>query len=157
MYINHLTLSTGHISRTIREDIGDEVIDLLKPWLNNAIESGEKMPLPVAELSHFAASAYIESGGLVVTVFAPTGPHETGKPAKNTEMPLVTFAIAIRSRHRPLWDIMIANCDNLKDGLKMPDMPWIAVNLYETSVLYPDSLAWLGDFERCVAWTWLEK
>lgn len=36
--------------------------------------------------------------------------------------------------------------------------PWCLVQLYDTMALVPtEGAAWLGDYERCLAWAWLES
>lgn len=37
-----------------------------------------------------------------------------------------------------------------------PEAPWCAVLLHKTLPLGGDATLWLGDFERCVAWAWIE-
>lgn len=90
MYINHLTLITGHNARTSRADVDDDVLALVAPWLLSIVNAGQKSPLPVPALSHFSAVAYVQDGGLVVTVYGSSGPHLPGQPA-NSDIPLVTL------------------------------------------------------------------
>lgn len=68
-YLAHLTLTTGHLRKSYREEVGDEAIALLAPWLANSILTGAREPLPVASLAHFAASATVENGPLLCTVW----------------------------------------------------------------------------------------
>lgn len=143
-YINHLTLASGHIRRSERAEVDDETLKILAPWLSDAINSGERHPLPVAELAHYEAAAFVEDGGLLVTVFAG-------------ENPLVTFGVAQRSRHGGnLWAKMLANFP-AKPGTQKPAEPWCAVALHPALIAHPDAMGWMGDFERCVAWAWITR
>ena len=154
MYINHITINTGHNARTSRADVADDVLAIVAPWLQSIINTGNKTPLPVTELSHFSAVAYVQDGGLVVTVYGPSGPHKQGQPA-SADIPLVTFFVAQRSRHsEPLWAMLLANFVH-PDGIKQQSAPWCAVVVHPSAIAHRDSLEWLADFERCVAFAWI--
>lgn len=156
MYINHTTLTTGHNARTSRADVADDVLAIVAPWLQSIVGAGQKSPMPVQALSHFSAIAYVQDGGLIVTVYGPDGPHERGQPA-NADIPLVTFGVAQRSRHsEPLWAMLLANFDH-PEGIKQPGTPWCAVVMHLSIMAYADAIDWLADFERCVAWAWITR
>lgn len=144
-YLNHITLSTGHNRRSPRTEVGADVIAWLRPWLDRLLASGIPLPLPETSLAGYSASAHIEQGGLVITVFA-------GADA------LVTMAIAERSRQSaPLWAYMQAQHGPFAAGIEAPNAPWLAAALRPGIGLHMDASDWLGDFERCIAWTWLER
>ena len=156
MYINHTTLTTGHNARTSRADVADEALAVVAPWLLSVVGSGQKSPLPVPTLSHFSAMAYVQDGGLVVTVYGSSGPHQPGKPA-SADIPLVTFGVAQRSRHsEPLWAMLLANFERAP-GLGQPATPWCAVAVHPSITAHADAIGWLADFERCVAWAWITR
>ena len=156
MYINHLSITTGHNARTSRADVADEALAVVAPWLQSIVRSGQKSPLPVAALSHFGAVAYVQDGGLIFTVCGPDGPHERGQPA-NADIPLVTFGVAQRSRHsEPLWAMLLANFDH-PEGIKQPATPWCAVAAHPSIMAHTAAIGWLADFERCVAWAWITR
>ena len=147
-FINHITLNTGHTRSSPRDEVSNEIIKTLAPWLLSAIKSGEKEPLPVPDLAHYSARA-IKDVGLVVSVF--------GNLLKEPTVPIITFGIAARSREATdLWAYLNANF-GVKEKIKIPSTPWCAVHLHHSAALFPDALAWLGDFERCVAWAWLSR
>ena len=156
-YLHHITLSTGHTARTNLADVAPEVIEALTVWLPATLNSGQMHALPVPELCHFAAQAFVQDGALVVTVSAPIGPHQPGKPHAGQTMPLVTFGVAQRSRHGAvLWGLMV-KAFGCKPGLQVPQTPFCAVAIHPGIAIYKGPGKWLGDFERCVAWTWLES
>lgn len=156
-YITHITLATGHARHSPREEVGDDILRVLHPWLADMIASGESRPLPVLALYHYAASAALEGGGLVCTIWGPAGPHVPGRQHIGEMMPLVTLGVAQRSRQGPdLWALMLAQFGGL-EGLARPAEPWCAVALHPTLARYPDSAEWLGDLERCIAWAWITR
>lgn len=143
-YLNHITLSTGHNRRSPRSEVSDDVTAWLSPWLDKLLAGESVLPLPEPSLAAYSAAAHIEQGGLVMTVFA-------GADA------LVMFAVAGRSRQSdPLWAYMTAQ-HNAAAGLAAPAVPWLAVALRPGLAEHSAATEWLGDFERCVAWTWLEQ
>ncbi len=147
MYINHITLSTGHLARTQRADVTDATIKTLRPWLKSAIESEDPYPLPgeLGSRQGFAMSASVDRAGLICHV----GHQDAGQ--------LVTFGVATRSRQSAeLWAWLCAQYGSA-EALTAPGTPWCAVALHPGLLMRPDAGAWLGDFERCIAWTWLEK
>lgn len=157
MYLNHITLPSGHTRRSPRAEVSDEALALLAPWLRAAANSGGRAALPVAELSHYSAAALIEGGGLVVTIYGPAGPHVAGRPHAGDVMPLVALGVAQRSRQGgDLWAMMLANF-GCADGLQKPGEPWCAVALHPSLIDTPDAAHWLGDLERCIAWAWITR
>lgn len=147
MYLNHITLSTGHLARTSRADVSDDTIKALQPWLKATIAHQADYPLPgpLGVRDGFVMSASLQGGGLVCHV----GQVDTG--------PLVSFGVAARSRQSgELWAWLCAQYGSA-DALTAPSVPWCAVALHPGFLHQPGASAWIGDFERCVAWTWLER
>lgn len=143
-YLNHITLSTGHNRQSPQSEVSADVIEWLRPWLDKLLSGGVPLPLPEPSLAQYSAAAHIEQGGLVMTVFA-------GAEA------LVTFAVAARSRQAaPLWAYMTAQ-HGAAPGIGAPGVPWLAVALRDGLKSRDAANEWLGDFERCAAWTHLSK
>ena len=143
-YINHITLATGHNRQSPRTEVGADVIAWLRPWIDKLLTSRTPLPLPETSLAAYSAAAHIEQGGLVMTVFA-------GADA------IVTFSVAGRSRQsEPLWSYMIAQ-HGAAPGLAAPAVPWLAVAVRDGLTAHSEASEWLGDFERCVAWTHLSQ
>jgi hypothetical protein len=157
-YINHLTLATGDNRRSPRAEVGDDTLAALVPWLDSLTSApGVRLPLPVASLSHYAATATVEAGALLCTVWAPAGPFQPGRPAPGEGLPIVTFGVAQRSRHGAALWALLARQFAVRPGLQRPSEPWCAVVLLPAALHYPDAMGWLGDFERCVAWAWISR
>lgn len=147
MYINHLTLSTGHLSRIERGDVSGETLARVRPWLAAVTASGGTHTLPVSALSDYTASAVVVNGALIVSVFAPNG------------APLVSIGVAKRSRHgAPLWEALTGpQMPPAAPGISQPSEPWCAALLWPTLAANLSAARWLGDFERCVAWAWCTR
>ena len=154
--INHLSITSGHNARTSRADVADDVLAIVVPWLQSIVGAGQKSPLPVPALRHFTAIAYVQDGGLIVTVYGPSAPRRPGQPA-NADIPLFTFGVAQRSRHSdPLWAMLLANFEH-PAGIKQSATPWCAVAVHPSITAHADAIGWLADFERCVAWAWITR
>lgn len=157
MYIHHLTLSTGHLSRIERGDVSGETLARVGPWLAAlAASPGDSLPLPVDALSDYTGLAAVLDGSLIVTI---SGPAMKSGPMRGKRPPLVTIAVAKRSRHgAELWPLLQApHMPAVKRGLTRPAEPWAAVSIWPTVMLYRDSVHWLGDLERCIAWAWCTR
>jgi len=125
--------------------VAAEVTTLLGSWLPNVINSGKYHPLPVPALAQYSAQAFVQDGGLVVTVYGP-------EPDIGPRLPWVTFGVAHKSRHaEALWCLLVANF-GAHPTAKRPSIPWCAVAVLPTAPLDPKILGWLADFERCIAW-----
>lgn len=144
-YIQHITLTTGHVTQQPRSAISDEAMAVVVQWLRDAI-AVESLPVP--GVADCCASALVSDGALVVTVSNAT---------PGVSMPLATFGVAVRSRHAAnLWEMM-SGMPGVRLGLRQPTTPWCAVVPYPTLVAIPSAQDWLGDFERTVAWAWATR
>ncbi|MBP2302502.1 hypothetical protein [Azospirillum picis] len=159
-YLDHVTLTTGHSRRSPRSEVSEEVVSLLAAWLDRALLPDDPLkappvPLPVPELQDFTSHVFTLAGGLIVTVYGPD--ILTVPPAAPEPIPLVTFAVARRSRGADkLWDTLLQAAPGVAPPV-MPRTPWVAVVEHPTEPIFPDAVGWLGDFERCVAWAWIER
>jgi hypothetical protein len=156
-YINHITLTTGHCNRSGRDQVMDETLAILRPWIAASLAAEVPVPLPVTPLAHFSGRCIIDDGALVCTIYAPGGPHVAGQPTGAEGFPLVTLGVAQRSRHGgDLWALMLANF-GAYPAAKRPAEPWCAVALHSSLAAYPEATRWLGDLERCIAWAWITR
>lgn len=158
MDINHITLSTGHLRQSPRSEVDDAVLAWVSPWLNTALASRKRTPLPLPELAHYSALGLVEDGALVVSVYGPSGPHSEGRAALGgTGTPLVTLGVAQRPEiGQSLW-AMMGIAFPVQAGLQKPAEPWCAVAVHPSAIMYLESITWLADFERCVAWSWITR
>lgn len=145
-YINHITLSTGHARRSPRAEVAEDTIRMLTHWLAKALAHDGAYPLPgPLGAEGYKAALSVEHGTLLCTL------------SVNPLQPLLTFGVAARSRQSgELWAMMCAQYGSA-DALTAPGTPWCAVALHPAIASRPDVADWAGDFERCVAWAWIEK
>lgn len=155
--LQHITINTGHSRWSDREEVGDVPLAVVSGLLDQALAVAGPIPLAPAALSHYTLKATVDGGALLATVSGPIGPHLPGAPHRGSTAPLATIAVARRNRQtRALWTMIWASHD---PAVPPPpgSAPWIAVLLHPTLNLYPDAQRWLGDFERCLAWAWIER
>ena len=157
-YIHHVTLNTGHNRRSPRAEVSDATLALMSPWLQSMVETGARLPLPAASLSHYSATAMYLAGALVATIYAPRGPHTPGKPHDGDAEPMVTIGVAQRSRQgADLWGLMLATF-GAAPGCQRPAEPWCAVALLPAMIAHGAAVVdLLGDLERCIAWAWITR
>ena len=130
--IRHVTWETKDVKTTLRGDVRDDVIEMTIPLVREAMDGGEAK----AGGTGFWFSASVELGSLRVGIR-----HEAlGR------QDVVTMTV-----HPPLVDGEPADVNVSISGL----MAAIAngTDMVEGSVL--NSVAMLGDLERCLAWAWL--
>lgn len=156
MYIHHLTLATGHLTRIERGDVEGETLARMGPWLAVLTKTATAMPLPTSALTGFSALSGVYAEGLMITISGP--PAATGR-MQGKAPPLVTMAVAKRARHADaLWPLITGPVmPQVKPGVIRPPEPWCAVAIHPTIMMHPESMEWLGDLERCVAWAWVSR
>lgn len=150
-YIRHLTLDTGHQRDSYRDEVDDGVLELLRPMLDRAVR-GEHVPVPGAvEPSGCTMSGGVgRSRALLLTVSGPTalGRHSVERT------PIVQIAVAPDSlASAELWRTWIGS----ERDDRTPRPPWCAVRLMAGMAVYPQAAHWLGDYERCCAWAWIDR
>ena len=139
-YLHHVTLATGHQRRSPRAEVAESAMAVMAAWLDRALLVEAPQPLPVPG---YTAEAMTAPGGLVVTVSAVAG------------VPLVTFGVARRARNAAgLWR-RLSGLAQVQES-EPPPAPWIGVVVLPALATDP-AVRWLGDFERCIAWAWIER
>jgi len=141
-YLWHITLETGHSRRSLRTEVSDEIILMLRPHLEGALRRGT-VPLPIEggyQLKATAAGAFL-----------------VGTILDRDDTPIVTFGVAPRSRGAAkLWAMLHDGRPTDTEAPQPPAAPWLAVRMEFGALDFPDALDWLADYERCIAWTWIE-
>lgn len=137
-YVEHITLPTGHVIRSPRSDVSDDVIRYAATTINQALaESSGPIPL-VAPTPGCKIDARAIGSALVVTLYGADGPW-------------AVIGVAPHSRIAPkLWSNLIGIYPSCT--IDRPSAPWVAAAL-----LVKDTPEWIADFERCVAWAWIER
>lgn len=139
-YLYHLTLDTGHARKSYRSEISDDALRLCAELVER-IKQSPGIPLTLPGPPGYTISALISGQCMSAQVFADAN-----------ELPLISFAVAARERcGAAIWKKLGG-----PDG-KQPDAPWLAVRLEVGIVSSMAATEWLGDFERCVGWAFLES
>ena len=141
-YLWHLTLDTGLGRRSERSEVGDAVVTTLSQQIAEMLDG-----LPVEVRPGYGLSGAAARGALLATVSGAHGP-------------LVTVAVAPSGRSSPLlWEQLRRSApagETLPEDAPQP--PWCAVRIYPAALARDeDAVRWLGDFERCLAWAWIER
>lgn len=127
-YIWHYTVSTGHGRRSARSEASDAAVTICKLQIAEALRDQTPYVQPDYRLKASAAG-----GALLATLMAG-------------DRSVVTAAVCRKSRDSArLWAMIGQN------GAP-PAPPWLA------AIIHTDdpAILWAGDWERCVAWAWIE-
>jgi hypothetical protein len=145
----HLTVNTGHGRLSPRHEVRDDTLPAVTPLL-----SPGDHPLPF-ELGR-------EGWHLVV----PTCPAGWLGTLYLRDVPMATVAVAATAADEAaLWPALEALYLKVTDQgppaaadwrapHQPPGLPWCAAVLVGP---LGAAAAWIGDFERCIAWAWLEQ
>ena len=143
----HVTLTTGHVRDSARTEIEPHVVQLLRPLLARVL-AGETVPVPYVPGGYTLRGAE-DDGCCALAVAGPTG------------VVVATIGVAGHpAGSAALWGQLHAYGPDrvpvATDATQPPTVPWCAVRLTLGGVLaHRDALDWLGDLERCLAWTYL--
>jgi len=146
-YIRHVTLTTGHVRDSCRHEISDEALAACRDLLRQILAAeGALAKIPGVGDYHLSGTA--AAACLVCTVWS-------GAPS----VCIATIWVAAHSRcGARLWRELHrwGETPVVTDPTCCPPEPWIAVALDTGIVQHPEAAHWLGDFERCLAWAWVE-
>jgi hypothetical protein len=151
-YIKHITLQSGHSRDSYAGEVRPDIIALCQVMIGECLATdGVRV--------NFPADLKLDGYTLMCGRFG--GGELTGSVwfGKTEPVPLVNFAIASKSRSgKHLWNALHeqATLPPATDPQPCPPEPWIAVSIEPDIEYYADALEWLGDFERCLAWAWIE-
>jgi hypothetical protein len=136
--ILHITLQSGETRRSYREAADDAAIASLRPMITS---DGERQ-IPSIDNRRLWVT---RSGRLLLaTVWA--------------QSPICTFAIADQAVGADkLWQMIHEDTQSNTHADRPPIPPWCAVRLEPGLVGRPEDRRWLSDFERCLAWAWIES
>jgi hypothetical protein len=140
----HVTLNTGHAVQHAWDDISPDALAALRPVLGGG------------DIPGYPGYQVIVSREPGAAIFTVTGPPPTPGDPRN---PLVTCGVAWHGTHaRTTWDSLVSNYDRLRMlGLGDPPpqmplaLPWCGIIVWPGIAFDKKALAWLGDYERCMA------
>ena len=140
-YLTHATASTGHSRRSYRSEVADDVVDIVKGWLPDLLAG---QPHGVLH-DRYAVRCEWSNGKSIGFVVSRL--NEQMQPAD-----IVRIAVCRHSkRAAPSWQFA---------GGKgtPPRVPFVAAGIIAGQLIGDDLMALpaIADFERCLAWAWLE-
>jgi hypothetical protein len=145
----HCTVNTGHSVEQPRSAIGPEAIEALQPLA----EHGGAIP----GCAPFRVTVTQGPGSAVFTVWRAKEPVVTCGLAWTADGEAEAWP-AIEKLYLDLSDSRPELVAPGKEAEKPTSRPWLAVVLLPFIVNQSrDDVSWLGDFERCMAWTILEE
>ncbi len=148
----HVTLTTGDVRWSPLAEVRATTIAELTQVLAECERNGSaEFPSPtglmiVQQLAPGASSRHTACW----TVREPQGPA------------LVTFGVAVKSRPgavlwRELHAIREPGVPIATRADDLPPTPWLAVLVHLPLMFAMQHADWIGDFERCLAWAWIES
>ena len=142
-YITHLTLTTGHVRRSYRHEVSDDVIAPVYGLIADALASGKRVPIPNFDGYEISAQSGARRA-VLISVY--NGPHL-----------LASFGVA-KKQAKSLWASLVESHCTVSDidPGKEPQEPWVASILWGALDDDLDAAMWIGDFERVAAWAWWE-
>lgn len=132
-FIWHETIQTQHTRRSFRSEVAPDVLAAVTDWL--------------------ARDAFDLPGGYRCVVVYRSEKCLQAEVYTGSGVRLVVLGVAAHARcGAPLW----ARLEGAPEA--KPAEPWCGVWLDPAGVAAdPDAYQWLGDFERCLAWAFLES
>lgn len=129
--MNHYTLNTGHNRESPRSEVSDDAIAVCRQLL-----SPGRHQLP-GVIGGYTLAVPLADFGWLGTVY-------------QARAPIATIGVAVDERDATIiWPAIVKMYGA---DVEAPPLPWCAVVLHVVSPAYE----WLGDFERCMAWAWIE-
>ena len=149
-YIRHLTIDTGHQRDSYRAEVADEVVAMLRPLIVQAKLCLAPIPGSSPECTMLAWTD--RARGLLCAVYGPPTIPTDGQSCLLTRFWVApTSLAAVRA-----WEGVVKSGFAAADQ-QPPPAPWCAVALGSGLGLHPQAAHWLGDFERCIAWAWIDQ
>ena len=138
--LHHVTLDTGHVRWSPRSEIADDLIALVATHIAAARRRG---PADVPRQPGYTARALARHGALAVTVRWQDEAEVVAIYVGATLLDAVTLGVALGEPAPPILQPEPA------------EAPACLVRLGVGLLDHPAAAAWLGDYERCMAWSWL--
>ena len=146
--LTHYTLNTGHSRESPRSEVGDDTIELCRKW---TVPGDFELP---PQFPGWRLKVTIE-GGLLATLTCERMPVATLGVANTAEVADKLWP-ALESFYHTITDLPIHRSADWQPAKQPPMLPWLSVILIDPSDIYTRA-TWLGDFERCMAWAWVEE
>lgn len=149
-YIDHVTLTTGHSRRSPRREVSAEAVALCQDLIARFATGKVSEPVPIPGPLGYSVSGRAGGKCMVATVWADGPPSEL----------VVTIGVAEHERcGAAIWRTLhdVAHLPTMTSRDEQPRAPWCGVLLEPAIAAHVEAMEWMGDFERCLAWAWLER
>jgi hypothetical protein len=145
----HYTLNTGHAVASPRSGVSQEAIQALQPLSDRGG--------PIPGCAPFRVEVTRGAGSAVFTVWRGQEPVVTCGLAWTVAGEAEAWP-AIEKLYLDLSDSRPELLAPAKEASKPASLPWLAVVLLQSLLTQSrNDVSWLGDFERCLAWTILSE
>lgn len=146
--MQHITLTSGDVRWSPREEVDDGLMRLLVDHLSAGLHATRTAPAPIPRMDGYAMHGTTDGNVLMASI---------SQWHAEAWMPILTIAAV--PADAPVQRIagLLTHAGDAPRELPRPG-PWCLVRLYDTAALVPpEDLLWMGDYERCLAWAWLES
>jgi hypothetical protein len=146
-HLHHVTLTTGHVRRSLREEVSAAALAACQRMLGE-VAGGLIASIPGTDLL-LSGSSLSRCATLWV--------HD------DDGINYLTIGLAAHSRcgarvWRRLHADAAAEAPIVTDADRCPPEPWVASRLERAAVLLSeDELMTLGDLGRCLGWAWVDR
>lgn len=136
-HLSHYTMNTGDLRMSLRSEVADDVVAQLAPML---VPGEHDIP------GFFPYLCNVETEGRLLVAEVRV---------RGLSLPICTFcvydSIADEDQAFRRLGFIVARAPESK---RTP--PCILVQLHDEALLHTAAMLWMGDFERCLAWAWIE-
>jgi hypothetical protein len=148
--LHHVTLNSGHVrANSPRSEVRASTIDRLLPIMDAALDPDMTAVVPLTG-GRFRLSASCGGETLLVVLLGMVA---------GQWIPVMMMGVSPETSEDAagLWLLLHAEGADLSTHPdSVPPSPWCAVRMLPGALLFPKVMRELGDFERCIAWTWIE-
>lgn len=148
-YIRHVTLTTGHARDCYRSEVTDDAIALCAGLIATFAAGKVSEPVAIPRVGPYSISGRGGGKCMVASVWSNGPPSEL----------VVSIGVAEHERcGATIWRTLhqVSQLPPATDVERQPRAPWCGVLLEPAIMHHMDAMEWLGDFERCLAWAWIE-
>lgn len=144
--MHHYTLNTGHSRISPRSEVGDDVIEFMQLFLESGdYDLHQNFP-------GWSLKTTNDAQGLLATLAFKNQPVVTIGVVSDDDEADVLWPM-LESMYHNISELPLYRAADFAATKKPPSAPWCAVVLVQP-LLCTD---WMGDFQRCLAWAWIEE
>ncbi|MGV7078513.1 hypothetical protein ACWA5Z_06865 [Testudinibacter sp. P80/BLE/0925] len=137
-YIDHITVNTGHRRKSPRSEVAKEILPMLKTWIKDMLGGIAR--------------------GINDQYLCKIGRHN----AKMCEF-LICRTDEMMAEQEIAKAVLCTHSREKAKAWRMagghgtpPEVPFLAVKLNNKAHVTAEETNWLGDFERCIAWAYID-